>query len=168
MTGAVAVAIHTIGHSDIPTNDFVKLLRTAEIETLVDVRSSPYSRYAPQFNRENLIRALHKTPIRYLYMGGQLGGYPKDAPIYRGKHPDFDLLRRQGFYIEGINRLLEISATCKVAIMCSEEDPYTCHRRALIGFDLHERGVKVIHIREDCSMCEDDYKDMSKIQLSLF
>ncbi|MBF0568871.1 DUF488 family protein [Candidatus Magnetominusculus dajiuhuensis] len=160
------MTIHTIGHSDIPTNDFVRLLKTAAIETLVDVRSSPYSRYAPQFNRENLIRSL--PPLRYLYMGSQLGGYPKDAPIYRGKHPDYDLLRKQDFYIEGLNRLLEIAQVCKVAIMCSEEDPFTCHRRALIGFDLRERGVKVIHIRHDRSMCEDDYKDMSKIQLSLF
>lgn len=162
------MTIHTIGHSDILTSDFIKLLNAAGIETLVDVRSSPYSRYAPQFNRENLIRTLQKTPVRYLFMGGQLGGYPKDAPIYRGKHPDYDLLRKQAFYIDGLNKLLEISSTSKVAIMCSEEDPYTCHRRALIGFDLHERGVKVVHIQGDSPICEDDYKDMAVIQLPLF
>ncbi|MBF0457493.1 MAG: DUF488 domain-containing protein [Nitrospirae bacterium] len=162
------MTIHTIGHSDILTSDFIKLIDTAEIETLVDVRSSPYSRYAPQFNRENLIRALQKTPIRYLYMGGQLGGYPKDAPIYRGKHPDYDLLRKQTFYIDGLKKLLDIASTGSIAIMCSEEDPYTCHRRALIGFDLHERGIKVIHIRGNATMCEDDFSDISTIQLSLF
>ncbi|MBF0320665.1 MAG: DUF488 domain-containing protein [Nitrospirae bacterium] len=160
--------IYTIGHSSILTEDFIKLLSAAEIDTLVDVRSSPYSRYAPQFNRENLIRSLQKTPVHYLYMGGQLGGYPKDAPVFRGKHPDFDLIRKQDFYIEGLKRLIEISDGCKLTLMCSEEDPFTCHRRNLIGFDLHERGVKVIHIRVDGLICEDGFKDMATIQLSLF
>ncbi|MEO5361719.1 MAG: DUF488 domain-containing protein [Nitrospirota bacterium] len=162
------LTIHTIGHSDLPTNDFIKLLLTAGIDTLVGVRSSPYSRYAPQFNKENLVHSLQKTPVAYLYMGSQLGGFPKDAPIYRGKHPDYDLLRKQAFYLDGITRLIATAATCKLAIMCSEEDPCQCHRRLLIGFDLHERGVKVIHIHHDGKTNEDDFKDMATVQLSLF
>ncbi|MCG6553177.1 MAG: DUF488 domain-containing protein [Candidatus Magnetominusculus sp. LBB02] len=163
-----AMIIYTIGHSDILTEDFIKLLNSAGVTTLVDVRTSPYSRYAPQFNRENLIRSLLNTPIAYLYMGGQLGGYPKDAPVYRGKHPDYDILRKQSFYVDGLDNLLGIATSTTPAIMCSEEDPYTCHRRNLIGFDLHERGITVCHIRHDNTTHEDDYKDMNKIQLSLF
>ncbi|MBF0517259.1 MAG: DUF488 domain-containing protein, partial [Nitrospirae bacterium] len=157
-----------MGHSDIPTNDFITLLSTARVDTLVDVRSSPYSRFAPQFNRENLIRSLQAASITYIYMGGQLGGFPKDAPVYRGKHPDYDLLRKQAFYLEGLTRLIETSATCTLAVMCSEEDPASCHRRNLIGFDLHERGVKVIHLRHDNSANEDTFKDKALMQLSRF
>src|SRR4051812_72395 len=66
---ASAPLLWTIGHSNHELEQFLALVRGAGIAYVVDVRSSPYSRYSPQFNREQLGRALGQHDIGYLFLG---------------------------------------------------------------------------------------------------
>lgn len=168
--GINIMILHTIGHSNISVDAFVKLLYDAGIEVLVDVRSSPYSKYASQFNKEELMNFLTQKGIRYLYMGDSLGGRPLDKSCYIGENPDYDAIRQKDFYKIGLDRLIKGIAMYHVAIMCSEEDAMKCHRRNLIGIDIHKRGIQVIHIRGNGIMEEDDFlnNEIMAIQTALF
>jgi uncharacterized protein (DUF488 family) len=153
------MVIYTIGHSNQDQGDLIGLLGEQGIETLVDVRSSPYSRYAPHFNRESLGPALEHADIEYVFAGEYLGGRPTDPSCYKNgivppaqadflKLVDYAAVATRPWFIEEIDRLLEIAGDKRTAIMCSEEDPAQCHRHHLIAQSLLERGVEVQHIRK--------------------
>lgn len=65
--------VWTIGHSNHPLEKFLALLSQHHIEVLVDVRSSPYSRYAAQFNREAIDLPLQRQAIQYLFLWATCG-----------------------------------------------------------------------------------------------
>jgi uncharacterized protein (DUF488 family) len=143
--------IYTIGHSDHATAAFVGLLRRHGITLLVDVRSQPYSRWAHQFNRETLARNLQEAGIVYQFMGDALGGRPADPALYDPgeERPDYERMAQTSAYQAGVDRLLELAQTERVALMCSEGDPRRCHRHLLITQTLLDRGVRVLHIQPD-------------------
>ncbi|MBM4141812.1 MAG: DUF488 domain-containing protein, partial [Nitrospira sp.] len=93
--------LYTIGHSNIQLDDFLKILMAAGIEVAVDVRSTPYSEYAPWFNRDKLESAISSKNIIYLYLGDLLGGKPKDEGCYTDGKPDYSLIRERDFYQKG-------------------------------------------------------------------
>jgi uncharacterized protein (DUF488 family) len=152
-----AVVIYSIGHSSHLLEEFVALLRQQGIAVLVDVRSQPYSRWTPQYNRETLARALAAEGIRYIYMGDALGGRPADPSLYQpaseddphGPRPDYARMAALPAFQEGLSRLTDVAAQHKVAVMCSEGDHEHCHRALLIAPQLLARGARVIHIQPD-------------------
>jgi uncharacterized protein (DUF488 family) len=143
--------IHTIGHSDHATATFVQLLRDQGITLVVDVRSQPYSRWTPQFNRETLARDLEHAGIAYRFMGDALGGRPAGPDLYDPgqERPDYRRVERTPAYQAGIDQLLELARTERVAVMCSEGDHRHCHRHLLVAQTLLDRGVRVRHIQPD-------------------
>ncbi|HTW92060.1 MAG TPA: DUF488 domain-containing protein [bacterium] len=142
--------VFTIGHSNVTQEAFVALLKTHNIEVLVDVRSAPYSKYVPHFNGDALKQAVLKAGIKYLYLGAELGGRPRERGFYDEKgHVRYDLIAESPEFREGIERLLRGIREHRVALMCNEEDPHECHRRLLVGRVLTARGVTVLHIRGD-------------------
>jgi uncharacterized protein (DUF488 family) len=151
------LTLFTIGHSNLSGERLVEALHSQEIDVLVDVRSMPYSRYSPHFNRETLQTDLMAAGIDYRFAGDHLGGRPKDPTCYkRGVLPpegadylqevDYEEVARREPFRAGVQRLLELAAAHRVAIMCSEEDPAECHRRHLIARFLPP-DVQVIDIR---------------------
>jgi uncharacterized protein (DUF488 family) len=64
-TNDETITIYTIGHSNHSGEAFLALLHQHEITCLVDVRSQPYSRYNPHFNREALALSLKAAQIGY-------------------------------------------------------------------------------------------------------
>jgi uncharacterized protein (DUF488 family) len=151
--------IYTIGHSNHELDDLLALLRQHGIELLVDVRSSPYSRYVPQANRETLARALEAVGIAYHWQGDRLGGKPT------GIVADYDELRGNPAFREGIVDLLDMASKRRTAIMCSEGDHRQCHRHKLITPVLLDQGVHVLHIQPDGTLVDEDKVPR---QLSLF
>jgi len=158
--------IYTIGHSNVPLETLLALLKQFKIQTLVDVRSQPYSRYVPQYNREPLAKSLADAGIEYRFAGDYLGGRPKDPTCYKhGKLPnkktdyihevDYPAVMKKDFFQKGIHQLLKIAATSRTAILCSEENPASCHRHHLIGRYLVGLGVDVLHIRHDGALIPD-------------
>ncbi len=142
--------IWTIGHSNHPLPAFLDLLTSQRIDLLIDVRSSPYSRYASQFNREAIHPALQQRKIQYLYLGDLLGGRVEDPRFYDDRgHVLYAAVAQSPGFRQGIERLLDRLARARTAILCGEEDPTDCHRRLLVGRVLQDRGVQVIHLRGD-------------------
>jgi len=145
--------IYTIGHSNHTTEALIALLKQHQIALVVDVRSQPYSRWAPQFNRETLLAALQAAGLRYRFMGDALGGRPSDPELYNAgeERPDYERLAQTAPYRAGIEQLLAWAGTEPIAIMCSEADHEHCHRHLLIAQTLADRQVEVLHIRPDGS-----------------
>jgi uncharacterized protein (DUF488 family) len=139
--------IWTIGHSSHAFERFVELLRAEGIEFVVDVRSYPYSRIAPQFNREELDVALRGVGTRYLFFGEQLGGRPsKDEHYDEDGHARYDRIAELPAFKTAIQRLLCGCREHRVALLCSEGRPHECHRRLLVGRVLADHGVQLRHI----------------------
>ena len=140
--------VFTIGHSNAPLENLLSLLHGKAIQILVDVRSSPYSRYVPQANREPLEAALRASGLKYLFMGEQLGGHPEGISVrdITGSL-DYAKLADSERFREGMRRLMNGVAQYRVCLLCSEEDPGRCHRGLLIGKELKKCGVDVRHIR---------------------
>lgn len=142
--------LFTIGHSNQTLEKFLALLAGHGIQSLVDVRSQPYSRYATHFNRPDLEYAVKRQHVRYTFLGDELGGRPVGDEFYDAEeHVLYSRVAQAPFFLRGIERLLEEGALYRTAILCSEENPTDCHRRLLIGRVLAERGVAVRHVRGD-------------------
>ena len=143
----------TIGHSNHSAEKLVGLLKGQGIEILVDTRSRPYSRYAPRFNARALEATLSGDGIGYLFLGGELGGWPEGEEFYDAQgRVDYALLELSRPFLDGISKLKKEIQARALALLCSEEDPAGCHRRLLVGRALGERGIVVRHIRGDGSV----------------
>ncbi|MCB0121632.1 MAG: DUF488 domain-containing protein [Caldilineaceae bacterium] len=140
--------IYTIGHSNHTDKAFLALLQQHAIGCLVDVRSQPYSRYNPQFNRETLIKSLQTAGIHYLHMGDTLGGRPEQRDLYDAgeTRPNYSRQRQTELYQQGLHQLIKLVQQTTVAIMCSEGNPHECHRQWLITPDLLDSDITVLHI----------------------
>ena len=157
----------TIGHSNHGPDAFAALLRQHGVNVVVDVRSAPYSRYLPHFNKEHLAETLKETGIRYSFLGKELGGQPADRESYDADgRIMYDRLAETDTFMQGIERILEAvsvrpelvegrtaaSQAQRLALMCSEKEPLDCHRTLLIAPTLAKRGVNVAHIHADGSL----------------
>jgi uncharacterized protein (DUF488 family) len=151
--------VWTIGHSNHQSDDFVALLHQHGIQLLVDVRSSPYSRYVPQANRASLARTLEDAKVAYRWLGDRLGGKPQ------GVVPNYDHLQASPAFRHGITELLVLAGERHTAIMCSEGDHRQCHRYKLIAPALLEEGADVLHIQPDGSIVDEEKEPR---QLALF
>ncbi|MEZ6137167.1 MAG: DUF488 domain-containing protein [Pirellulaceae bacterium] len=159
--------IFSIGHSNVEQNQFVQLLQQHAIEVLVDVRTSPYSRYTSHFNREVLKAAIEPLGIRYLFMGEQLGGRPTGDDFYDANgHVLYSRVAEADFFLSGVERLKLGGQKFRVAMMCSEEDPTVCHRFLLVSRVLSDQGETVTHIRGDGSLQTDRELRISKADLA--
>ena len=142
--------VFTIGHSNHAAEAFLTLLLRHEIEAVVDVRSSPHSRYNPQFNRKTLQAALAEAGVGYVFMGAALGGRPADPSCYDGDgRVQYDRLAEAEAFNAGIRRLVPLAGERRVALTCSEKEPLACHRTLLIAGVLTARGIAVAHILAD-------------------
>ncbi|GAB4344581.1 MAG: hypothetical protein Kow0099_24100 [Candidatus Abyssubacteria bacterium] len=156
--------IYAIGHSNHTAEKLVKLLKQCKIELVVDIRSSPYSRYSPQFNKESLSLALSENDIEYAFHGNSLGGRPNDPSVYDGSTVNYSAIREKNWFQEGIDYLCSEAANRCVALLCSEEDPNGCHRHNLVAQELLRRDVAVIHIRGDGTL-EDAILNQEQLRL---
>lgn len=142
--------VFTIGHSNHPIGAFLALLERHRTAAVADVRSVPYSRRHPQFNRRTLDRSLGQNGIRYLFLGAELGARTPDPSCYddEGKAL-FSRLAQTGLFLRGIARVLEEAAHFRLAVLCAERDPANCHRTILVAPVLRKRGARVTHILAD-------------------
>lgn len=141
------MTLYTIGHSNAPLARFLALLTQQQIDVLSDVRSRPYSRYCPHFNRTSLNTSLPQAGIEYRYLGDRLGGRPTDAMFYRPDGTvDYERLAQAPWYRDGLESLKAEAASARVAIMCAEADYRKCHRYWLITRSLAAQGVEVQHL----------------------
>lgn len=141
--------IYTIGHSTHPIERFVALLQQHGIELLADVRSTPFSRFNPQFNRASLSQSLASVGIRYEFMGEELGARSNDPACFENGRVSYARLAATPLFRKGLERLREAAKTQRLAMMCAEREPLDCHRTILVTRELERGGETVTHILAD-------------------
>jgi uncharacterized protein (DUF488 family) len=144
--------IYTVGHSTQSGEQFVRLLQKHGVTAIADVRSAPYSRHNPQFNREELRATLKAQGIRYVFLGKELGARSDDECCYVGDKVKYALLAKTQLFQSGIARVLDGAEFHKIALMCAEKDPLDCHRTILVARELVKCGCGVTHILADGSL----------------
>jgi len=160
--------IFTIGHSNHSAEHFQQLLSERGIEVLVDVRSWPHSRYVAWVDRSQIGDVAQAAGVRYLFLGKELGGRPDAAEFYDSTgHVLYGRLAKSTEFRAGIERLRRGAERFRIALMCSEEDPASCHRRLLIAKVLLDQGLTIGHIRGD-GRCEVESKPIDLSEGSLF
>lgn len=158
MTSEFGLRVFTIGHSNLALDRLLELLGRHEIAVVVDVRSNPYSRHNPQYNREPFAQALEAAAFQYRYDGNRLGGAPTDPSCYvrvdtggsasrETEQVDYRLVTEKDWFQEAMNELTELAQENRVALLCAEENPERCHRHHLLTPALVGREVEVLHIR---------------------
>lgn len=137
--------VFTVGHSTHSPDAFAALLRMHGVSLICDVRSRPYSRHNPQFNRETLRDDLTARGMDYAYFGGELGGREAGAD-----KTDYRRIARGEAFAAGLARLQNAIRGRRAALMCAEKDPFTCHRTILICRALRENAeIEIRHILAD-------------------
>jgi uncharacterized protein (DUF488 family) len=162
-------AIFTIGHSTHPSEEFLALLTQHEILALVDVRSYPTSKRWPQFNQDELQRALERGGIEYRWMkslGGRRSSKNLESPHTAWQIPAF---RAYADYAEsddfraGLEELIALAMQKRTAYMCSEGLWWRCHRR-LISDHLVVSGWNVMHILPTGKVSSHALPDFARIE----
>ena len=143
----------TIGHSTRPRDDFIALLREADVRVVADVRTIPRSRTNPQYNADELGPALAAHHIGYEHIAalGGLRGRQRDVPPTLNAfwqndsfHNYADYAMSDGFRT-GLARLRELGRQHSCAIMCAEAVWWRCHRRIIADY-LLAANERVLHI----------------------
>jgi uncharacterized protein (DUF488 family) len=143
--------LFSVGHGVRPIDAFLELLRNAEVERLVDVRTAPGSRRNPQFGQEALRRGLEDAGIAYVWRGDDLGGFRKPRFDSRNSALRVDMFRGYADHMEtesfrdAIRWLMDTGADTPTAFMCAESDWHRCHRRH-IADAITAQGGRVVHL----------------------
>jgi uncharacterized protein (DUF488 family) len=141
--------ILTIGHSTHKLERFIALLKQHGVTAVADVRSAPYSRFNPHFNKAELERSLKAEGIRYVFLGRELGARSDDPSCYEKGRVQYARLARTEAFRQGIERLRRGAAEHRIACMCAEREPLECHRTLLVARALADEGTEVAHIHAD-------------------
>lgn len=155
--------IYTVGHSIYEADDFVKLLKNNNINTIVDVRSTPYSKFASQYNKESLHQHLKKNGICYIFMGDMLGArYEDENLLFENGSVNFKKVQETKVFQDGIARLDKgILKGYNISLMCSEKEAFDCHRFGLISeyISTHLKDVEIKHIYPDKILSQKDLEN---------
>lgn len=142
-----APCVYTIGHSTHSIETFLGLLDLHGISAICDVRSSPYSRFNPHFNKDALSKSLHDHGMKYVFLGKELGARSNDPSCYCDGRVQYGALARTELFRSGIERVrVGVERGYKMALMCAEKDPLDCHRTVLVSRNLEYEGFNIIHI----------------------
>lgn len=145
------ITVYTVGHSTHTTETFLDLLERNGVTAIADVRSSPFSRHNPQFNKGTLSGELKKHGIAYVFVGKELGARSEDPACYTGGRVRYDRLAQTSIFKAGIDRVLSGAQKYRIALMCAEKEPLDCHRTLLVSRALERLGASVVHILSDGS-----------------
>jgi len=120
--------LYSIGYGNKGLRYIIDACRAHRIETLIDIRERPYSRFHPEMNRAHCSRELKDAGISYIWRGDTLGGLTVKITE------------------ESLKQLVAESANENIVIMCAEHDYKKCHRYSVIGKRLADDGFQVLHI----------------------
>ena len=142
----------TIGHSTHMIEHFIGLLKLHQVDAVCDVRSVPFSQHTPQFNRGSLTKRLQQADIFYGFMGKQLGARSDNPACYIDGKVQYNYLAEEPRFLDGLMRIRNGLKNYRVALMCAERDPLTCHRTILICRELRSPKLSIEHILADGSI----------------
>ena len=149
--------VYTIGHGGRTIDELISELSNHDVQFVIDVRSTPYSRHQPEFSKKSLERVLLQHEVKYVFMGDDLGGRPKDSECYTNGTVDYRKCRTKDFFRRGIERIRNTYVQGhRVCLLCSEGNPWKCHRSKLIGAVLQDEGIEVLHLLPDGTVRSQD------------
>lgn len=155
-------SVLTIGHSNHSWEAFAALLELHDVGAVADVRSAPYSRFNPHFDRETFSDALKGRGMAYVYLGRELGGRSEDPRCYEGGRVRYDRIALTDRFRDGIERVVRGAGKHRIALMCAEKEPLDCHRTLLVAPALERKGIVVAHVRAD-GILEPNAKAMDRL-----
>lgn len=141
--------VYTVGYSGYHQDlrRFMSDLKAHGINVVADVRTSPYSKYSPEFNREAIQAELKAAGLKYVFMGEELGARPSDRRCYVNGAVNYDRILSADFFKHGLDRVqLGLERGFGITLMCAEKDPIDCHRNVLVAHALAKRGVDIKHL----------------------
>lgn len=158
--------LYTIGHSNLNIDEFIELLHKYQITALADVRSHPYSRYLPHFNKNYLQKVCKNSHINYVFLGEELGARTKDQKCYINGKAVYEKIAATELFKQGIKRIIKGSKNYTIALMCAEKDPITCHRAILICQHLRKYDLEINHILSNGTI--ESHQDLEDRLLSIY
>lgn len=158
-------SLYTVGHSNLDIEDFVSLLQQHQITAVADVRSSPYSRRFPQFNQTALQASLKEIQVAYVFLGKELGARTEDQSCYVAGKALYENIAKTELFAQGIQRVIKGLEHYKIALMCAEKDPITCHRTILVCRHLKSYNLNIYHILNDGRLESHDELEERLLQL---
>ena len=171
------VKIYTIGHSNYSLEKLIRILNKFNINCVVDIRGTPYSKYNTQYNKELLQYSLTKNKFIYLYMAKEFAAKRENKISYNEfGYSDFEKVVLEEDFKNGIKRLKNgCMKGYNIVLLGAMQDPIRCHRSILVGRELVKHGFDVKHILDDLTLKSQLYIDEcllnkyygSGIQLSL-
>lgn len=146
--------IFTIGHSNYPVEKLIDMLRYYNIDCVVDIRGTPYSKYNVQYNKDTIKNTLVKEGFVYIYMAKEFAAKRENKISYNKEgYSDFEKVIKEDDFIDGIKRLQNgCNKGYKIALLGAMQDPIRCHRSILVGRELLNHGFNVKHILDDYSL----------------
>ena len=142
--------IFTIGYAGFEIENFIKVLKEHHINSLIDVRSSPFSKFHSDYNKPLLHKTLHERGIIYRNYNREFGARQENKMYYPNGYLDFSMFTRSRMFIEGMEKIIKaIPLGYRFVLMCSEKDPITCHRTIMVGKAFSDKGVSINHILSD-------------------
>lgn len=146
--------IFTIGHSNYTIEKLIDMLKHYNINCVVDIRGTPYSKYNIQFDKETIKYTLTKAGFIYIYMAKELAAKRENKESYnKSGYSDFEKVIHEKDFICGIERLKKgCEKGYKIVLLGAMQDPIRCHRSILVGRSLIGYGFNVKHILDDYSV----------------
>lgn len=141
--------IYTIGYAAFPEiRDMMSTFKFFDINVLIDVRSIPFSKNFPTYNKPNLIEVCDENQLYYRHYAKPFGARQTDVEFLSDGQVDFDRFAKSDQFQEGIQKMANtVNAGYVPCLLCAEKDPIICHRSILIGRRLMEAGLIVRHIK---------------------
>ena len=155
--------IYTIGHSNYTIEKLIDMLKYYNINCVVDIRGTPYSKYNVQFDKETIRYTLSKAGFIYIYMAKELAAKRINKQSYNEEgYSDFEKVIKEKEFLEGIERLKNgCNKGYNIALLGAMQEPIRCHRAILVGKALRKSGFNVKHILDDYSIAsQDDIEQM--------
>lgn len=151
--------IYTIGHSNYPVEKLIDMLKHYDIDTVVDIRGTPYSKYNVQYNKETIAHTLTEAGFIYIYMAKELAAKRENKVSYNKEgYSDFEKVVKEKDFLNGVDRLkVGCKKGYKIALLGAMQDPIRCHRSILVGRALREHGFNVRHILDNYSLASQEY-----------
>jgi len=157
--------LYSIGYSCHTIESFRKVLLNKSVTAVADVRSSPFSKFKPEFNKDIIQNKLKEIGMTYVFLGNSLGARINAPECYRNGKADYELIAKHPTFLNGLDRLKKGMKSYKIAIMCAEKDPITCHRAILIFKNLRNLNIKLSHILCDGTIEEHNKSEKRLLKL---
>ncbi|ASW43430.1 DUF488 family protein [Clostridium isatidis] len=153
--------IYTIGHSNYSLERLIDMLKYFDINCVVDIRGTPYSKYNVQFDKESIRYSLTKAGFTYIYMAEEFAAKRPSKISYNEEgFSDFEKVVQEEAFKRGVERIKNgINKGYKIVLLGAMQDPIRCHRSILVGRELTKLGFNVKHILDDYTIQNQEYID---------